>query len=125
MSLKGLVKGFYKKGWQGSVPAFAGWPVLLVAFPAVDRPALGWLERNSGLSSAIGASRWVHLARLVAPISASSLVHYDYLLVGSTDPIRVYFLQFITRYKITRTDRYQPVHPSRCWPGTGSVRCLN
>ena len=85
-----MVKGFLERVEPGLVPAFAGRLVLLVALAAVDRPSLSWLERNSGLRSTIGALRWVHLTRLIAPISASSVVHYDYLLVGSTDLGSVY-----------------------------------
>ena len=49
--------------------------VLLVAFPAIDRPSLSRLEWDLGLGSTVGALSWMHLTGLVAPISASSVVH--------------------------------------------------
>ena len=66
------------KGLIGLVPV--PWLVLLEAIPAVNRPTLGRLERNLGLSSAIGAGRVVHLSRFAA-VAALPLVsvHYYYL----------------------------------------------
>jgi hypothetical protein len=76
--------------------------VLLVAFPAVDRPSLSRLEWDLGLGSTVGALRWMHLTGLVAPISASSVVHTITCFANFHTPLSMcMLLQFIIGYKIT------------------------
>ena len=54
--------------------------VLLVAVPAIDRPALSRLERDLGLLTAVRASNIVHLAWPIVPGAEAALtsvsVHY-------------------------------------------------
>lgn len=80
-----------KRFWNGlalePVPGCCGL-VLLIAVPAIYRPALGRFEWNLGLYSAIGALYVMHLSRAVISAATKSTgsrfsVHYYYLLVIS------------------------------------------
>ncbi len=82
---KTKIKGFHgaaaPKGFEttNSVPVFR--LVLGVAVPAVDRPALSWLERDLGLLTAVRASNIVHLAWPIVPgaaVAAPTLVSVHY-----------------------------------------------
>ena len=77
-------KGFFASA--GLEPVCSSGLVLLIAVPAINRPALGRLEWNLGLYSTFGALHIEHLAG-AAIVSAAAKstgsrfsVHYYYLL---------------------------------------------
>ena len=55
-------------------------PVLLEAFPAVNRPTFGRLERNLGLNSTVGADRVVHFSGFAAVTALPSVSVHSYYL---------------------------------------------
>jgi hypothetical protein len=56
--------------------------VLLEAVPAVDRAALGGLERYLGLASTVGALNIMHFAGFAAIAASVVSVHYDTYFVS-------------------------------------------
>ena len=62
-------------------PLVSAWTsVLLETGPAVDGPALGWLERNFRLLFTIGAGRFMHLA-----FEALSICHFISSIFSDTN----------------------------------------
>ncbi len=55
--------------------AFSGWPVLLVAILAVNRPALIRLEGDLGLLATVGTNCIVHLSWASVEATASFCIH--------------------------------------------------